>query len=559
MVDTMEGVIHGDTNQVTFDVPMEDTDNSRNASIVSNPGPVRFSFNNQEDFFDQVEEDDSGTTTEFSLVSEGRTFSYLALGNVSEWDQNPVAKDKSAALADAETIAQSGTMPGGAVTTLTGRDRGILIPRPLQHLYLHRLSIPSAKWQSTRSSDKPLQWELGIGSELLKSKRLGLRTHEKTIRDDPDYNRRRFADAEPHLEIVKDARFDKSLLAPKTPSLDQLIARSLSRSILQMTQVCWSLKVSSRGERRSKMLAPGTCDLRWVFLDFTKMPLRLPQDSQPHCSLGLPLRNLLHHCEYHPVLEGDVTILVRRLEALLQRMETMEFPHRKAREMFLLALINRIIRHAEPALSIKAHLPQEPRFQDILNRSKLQIEMELYGFDFAQVNSEGFCYKKYLIIDINNIRPDSHISVPYAERYLLDSGVDPAEWGIRRWGVPQRAADLVAQIAISLDGFFGSSIEHDHLIREMKNRHRGQIKAGLNLRGAVNCQRSLFGFLVEDVTSRLRPSGSTKAAIRNLPGITMQSTLVSRWLPVVSGILDAYQSGAPLWDCLLIGGKYEHQ
>ena len=538
----MEGISYEDTNQVTFDVPMEDTDDSCNTSVVSSPGPGRFYFNNEEDFFHQVEEDHPGTITELSLVSGGRTFSYLALGNVSEWDHSPVAEDDDAASPDSEAIAQSGTMPGD---TLVARNTNIPIPRHLQHLYLHQWCLSSGKKGPKRQSKSysvSLQWELGIGSELSRAPNGGnFYSNEFLISEEPDYNRKRFAFAEPHVKIVKDERFDRSLLAAKTPSLDQFIANCLSRSILQGTSVRWRLQ---KRRNHSKMGVQPTPDLRWVILSFATMPLRLPQDSQPHCSQSLRLRHLLPKHISQPAPEGEITILIRRLEAVLQRMETIEFPHRKAMEMFILALINRIIRHAEPALSIKANMTQVPLLRN--RKTHVAIQTDLHCFDFARINAEGFYYQKSLSINLNEIRPDSHISIPYSDRYLMDSGANPAEWGIRRWGVPKKAVDLIAQISISLDGFFGTSTELELLIRELKNRHTGEIKPGDAVCCAVGIKQSLFGFRATSFSSYLKPNNPISASIPNMPLILMRSNLVSRWLPVISGVLDSYQSGQPL-------------
>ena len=311
-----------------------------------------------------------------------------------------------------------------------------------------------------------LIFEIGIDRESL-GNNLDLIRQDYVL----NYNVRAFEISQPHISIIKDIRIDPTLLKPQLETVEQLIVDCMSRDVLQKTKiVIFGARKFTNSSRDEEVKDPWLIRIR-------NGPFCIP--SRPVS--GVWLLSLASITSDISCLD-DFQILVRRLEFLLQRMFRINFPSRSSRSNFLFVLVNRLIRHSDPPLSLKARLTYKPRPTWVNKR--LEVVVPMMSFDLSKINTKDFVYERAFQVNPRLMTGISYINIPYESRYHLESSRPTSRMNARRKAsVAQalssqgfgsnysRAERLAQQLAIVMEGFIGSPVQMEREIDELTWRH----------------------------------------------------------------------------------------
>lgn len=190
---------------------------------------------------------------------------------------------------------------------------------------------------------------------------------------------------------------------------------------------------------------------------------------------------------------NEIQTLLDRLCYILQRLKPIEFSDKQARSRFLFCILNRLIRHANPAFKLKAvitdSLSRQPR-KVLPNRSREDnLSLSVVGFEIKETKWELYRFVMSFTPSHLSSKP---IQVPFEDRYegiqlrdpeqSEDSASDPESLFLsrrqRRAHAQRRVLSvgpsveqvrmLARKIMYTTEGFLGQSSTLQRIVEEMK-------------------------------------------------------------------------------------------
>ena len=242
-----------------------------------------------------------------------------------------------------------------------------------------------------------------IGSTFtssVRSETLKLRTATGRLvprsRKDPHYNETKFDKAK--IVVKEEVRFDPALLTLTTNSLDYYLHGALSQP--------------PRNNGRFVVLEKRDKDcLGRLTIELSGTSIASSIGGQ---SFQWRVGSSAPGGQFFEADPDEVQSLLDRLCYILQRLEPIVITNRYTRNRFLHAILNRIIRYANPTFKLKALI--RSRYNVLQRRGIILLTFFLYGFTFTPTGVEFYSLPSQIKL-VNMLSEPPKISIE--DRYLI--------------------------------------------------------------------------------------------------------------------------------------------
>ena len=324
----------------------------------------------------------------------------------------------------------------------------------------------------------------------------------------PRYNETKFDKAK--IVVKEELRFDPALLNLTTNSLDYYLRGALSHP--------------PRNDGRFQLLAKRDKDyLGRLTIEFSGTSI---SSSVGGKSFQWRVGSTAPGGQFFEADPDEVQSLLDRLCYILQRLEPIVISNKHTRNRFLHAILNRIIRYADPAFQVKALIRSRCNVDD--RRGMLRFAFFLHGFTFTPAGVDF--YPASIVIKIANISskpPKTSIQDRYTitgtdcpedledlatrralgQRHSLihkTERLSELQGRLRDWNSTDRreqvknALRLVEKMEYTFDGFVGPKSHLHRLAAEVRN---ASAQSRLSSAGSV---RAMWIFLEIQIGTTLQ-------------------------------------------------------